>query len=551
MAGFATLADEFLASEFALYPTRASNLGLTEFDDRSDDLSAAGFERRDEHAAEWLSRFEDVADRDLDDDQQIDRDLAIAQLRGRVILIDWQAWRRDPVVYTSPIFDGIFRLLLHRLRPEPELAEAVVRRLGTVASTLRHGRENLDATLAHRLIVERGAGSARGGVRYLRQLLPAEFADAATRDRVAKAARPAADALEGWISYLDDLAGRATGTWQLGEERYSRLLRERESLADDARSLRDRGQAEYDRLDAEMREIAREISGDEDWVGLLERAAEDHPPTEEAMRESYAEWTATARAFLSETGLVTIPDGERCLVEPSPVFQRPILGVASYVAPPMYSDTLTGHFFVPFAPDGTSPDEVQKRLAGNSHGGIPTTAVHEAYPGHHWHLTMMKSNPSRLRRAFGTPYFSEGWALYGERLMRERGFFRERLHELYHLNATIFRAARIVVDTSLHLGEMSHDEAVRFMVEKAALPEPTAKAEVGRYCWWPTQASAYLTGCLEMLAIRDDYLAMRGFVGRPADAPIELLREFHDRLTSAGSLPLGLARRAALQPIPA
>ena len=59
----------------------------------------------------------------------------------------------------------------------------------------------------------------------------------------------------------------------------------------------------------------------------------------------------------------------------------------------------------------------------------------------------------------GTPYFSEGWALYAERVMRERGFFEDPLQELQHLEATIFRAARIVCDTSLHMGEMTYEEA--------------------------------------------------------------------------------------------
>jgi uncharacterized protein (DUF885 family) len=248
---------------------------------------------------------------------------------------------------------------------------------------------------------------------------------------------------------------------------------------------------------------------------------------------------------------VTIPEGETCAVIPSPIFQRPILGVAFYIAPPAFSDSLAGHFFVPFAPDGTSPDDVQKRLAGNSNGSIPTTSVHEAYPGHHWHLTMRKANPSRLRRIFSTPYFSEGWALYAERVMRERGFFAEPMQELYHLNATIFRAARIIVDTSLHLGEMTYEDAVAFMVDNAALPEPTARAEVGRYCWWPTQASAYLTGCLEILRIRERYLEARGFAGAAAEAPIAVLRDFHDDLASSGSLPLGLAERAILEPLAA
>ena len=73
-------------------------------------------------------------------------------------------------------------------------------------------------------------------------------------------------------------------------------------------------------------------------------------------------------------------------------------------------------------------------------------------PGHHWHITWSKIHASPVRRVLGTPYFTEGWALYAERVMRERGFFTEPIHELNHLAATIFRAARIVVDTSLHIG---------------------------------------------------------------------------------------------------
>ena len=136
-------------------------------------------------------------------------------------------------------------------------------------------------------------------------------------------------------------------------------------------------------------------------------------------------------------------------------FQRPVLAVASYASPPAFSASRRGHFFVPFPPDGASPAEIQQRLENNSHAGIPTTAVHEAYPGHHWHLVTMKAHPSPIRLTFRTPYFSEGWALYAEHMMREQGFFTDPRHELYQVEAMLFRAARIVVDTSLHAGDMT------------------------------------------------------------------------------------------------
>ena len=82
---------------------------------------------------------------------------------------------------------------------------------------------------------------------------------------------------------------------------------------------------------------------------------------------------------------------------------------------------------------------------------------------------MSKSNPSRMRQAYRTPYFSEGWALYAERMMREQGFFTDLRHEMNQYEATIFRAAASW-STRASTGEMSWDEAVEFMTTKPASP---------------------------------------------------------------------------------
>src|SRR5215213_3367378 len=151
MSQFAALVDEFLAEEFETSPVSASALGLTEYDNRLDDLSAETFEKRDADAEKWLARFAEVADAELDDDEQIDRDLAISVLRGRTILADWKSWRRDPMTYSNPPINGIFTLFLHRLRPEPELVEATIARLNEVPRAIEQGKANLDPTLAHPL----------------------------------------------------------------------------------------------------------------------------------------------------------------------------------------------------------------------------------------------------------------------------------------------------------------------------------------------------------------------------------------------------------------
>ena len=540
MPSFADLSAEFLEAEWAESPVRASSLGLTEHDDRLDDLSESAFERRQMADADWLERFRSVDADSLEFDEAIDRDLVVSILRGRQIVEDFLAWQRQPDTYLNPGMQGIFTLFLHRLRPLEELVSAAVTRMGLIPENLADGKRNLRPEMVPPIFLDRAANQARAGARYVRDILPAQIEEGPLRARLAEAGETAGAAYDDFVAFLEQMRPSATGDWRLGEARYTALLQEKELLGFDARSLRDRGQAAYDELATELTRCARELRGTDDWKQVLDELNEDHPRTPEDMRLGYEDWTERARVYLREHGLVSFPEGEGCAVVASPPFQRPVLAVASYMSPPPFSDKMLGHFFVPYPPDGASDDEVQKRLASNSYPGIPTTAVHEAYPGHHWHLVMSTANPSALRQAFRTPYFSEGWALYAERMMREQGFFTDLRHEMYQYEATLFRAARIVVDTSLHMGEMTWDEAVAFMTEHTALTEPTARAEVTRYCAWPTQASSYLTGCLEIVRIREAFFAAHGA------SDTDTLRAFHDGITSSGGLPIALAERTVL-----
>jgi uncharacterized protein (DUF885 family) len=541
VSSFTDLAAEFLAEYHAEHPVQASALGLAAYDDQLDDLSADAFERRRRSDAEWLHRFRAVDAVDLTFDEAIDRDLVVASLTERQIYDEWESWRRNPDAYMNPGLEGVFILFLHRLRPEAELVRSAVKRLEGIPAQLEAGKANLRPDLVPALLLKRAVNQARAGANYTRELLVAGV-EASNRPELEAAGAQAADALEAYAAFLEEMEPNATGDWAFSEARYDAVLKDAELLGTTARELRERARAAIDTLTAEMRATARQISGHEDWHALVLELNHDRPADPEAMRIGYEDWTARARAFLREKGLVSFPPGEECSVEPSPPFQRPVLAVASYQDPPPFSDSMKGHFFVPFPPDDASEAEIAKRLESNCYPSIPSTSVHEAYPGHHWHLVMAKLNPSALRQVFGTSYFAEGWALYAERMMRESGFYDDPRHVLYQYEATLFRAARVVVDTSLHLGEMTHEEAVEFMLEHSSMTEPTAIAEVTRYCSWPTQASSYMTGCLEILRIRDQFLAARG----TSITDFGALRDFHDAITGAGTLPIALAERAVM-----
>src|SRR6478735_4031354 len=158
--------SDLLAADFAASPVSATGYGLTEYDDKLDDVSADALRGRDADAAAFLARLDAIGDEGLTTDEAIDRDLARAVLRGRLIMAPFEAWKRDPVTYSGPVTSGVFALFLHRLRPDAELAEAATARLDAVGPLVDAGIANLDPSLAHPLIVERGRNAAMGALRY-------------------------------------------------------------------------------------------------------------------------------------------------------------------------------------------------------------------------------------------------------------------------------------------------------------------------------------------------------------------------------------------------
>ena len=546
-ASFDVLAAELLAHELASEPTHASNLGLADYDPLLPDRSADAVLRRQRADDAWQERFAALDPATLTADQRIERDLVLMSLRGRAVVRDFADWRRSADGYAGTALWGVFTLLLHRLRPEAELAGSVAARLDATPDLLQQGIDNLDPTLADPTLLRRAQGQVAAGVAYARSV--AEQFDehqvgARLRGEVLRAGERAAVAFERFGEHLAGLAEEATGGWAIGEERYDGLLRHAEGLSYGAREMRERGRAAYDEILSDMRARTRALLGDDAgghdgaWRELLHSFGADHPATPEEMLAAYQEATGQARQFCIDRDLVSIPAGERCAVVPSAPFTRPMIAVAHYLNPPPFGGGNVGHFFVPYPPEDADPEQVRQRLETNHHHGLWSVTAHEAYPGHHWHFAHLAAQAAAgharpLRMLFSSTYFVEGWGLYAEDLMREQGFLRTPEREFAQRDFRLFRAARIIVDTSLHLGEMSVGEAITFMSTHASLSAETARAEVLRYCAWPTQAASYLTGALEIARMRERWLRE----GRGT------LRAFHDTATGSGRLPIELVER--------
>jgi uncharacterized protein (DUF885 family) len=521
----------YLREYFEAHPTAATFFGLTEWDDRLGDATAAGFEQRDTANREWLQRFTALDGATLSPDQQVDLALLRAHLGARVATADYAPWRHNAATYLD---NGVFELFVHGTRSEPEATAAAVERLRQVPAMLAAGRENLDPQRADAELVRQWAlPNVAAQASFMREGLGVFVGRPDLRAQLERAGAEAAEAYDDFGDHLNGLAERASGTFAFGEARYDAVLRVGEGFDFGARQLREMGREQVEELDATMADLALTISGTPDWRSVVQGLRDAHPASMDEMLARYREETTRARQFVRAQGLMTVPEGEECAVEPAPLFLRARAPVASYFPPAAFGPPSRGTFNVPFTPDGASPDEEEARLRSNSFFEIPGVTAHEAYPGHHLHFVTAQGT-SALRHVLTSTYMVEGWGLYVENMMGEQGFYATPEVRLGQLSMRLFRAGRIVVDTSLHLGEMSMDEAITFMSERCGFPEPTARGEVLRYCAHPTQASAYLTGALEIERMARAWTA----------AGHGTLAEFHDALAGSGKLPLGVAAHA-------
>lgn len=170
--------------------------------------------------------------------------------------------------------------------------------------------------------------------------------------------------------------------------------------------------------------------------------------------------------------------------------------------------------------------------AENPRWTLKTLTYHEAIPGHHLQRSLQQeADLPMLRRIAGFSPYSEGWALYSEQLALEMGMYEgDPLGELGQIQASLFRAARLVVDTGLHSMRWSREKAIETMTSIDGSPASSAATEIERYCVWPGQACSYMVGKLTWLRLREKAKAALG-------AGFDI-RKFHDATLLSGAMPL-------------
>lgn len=197
------------------------------------------------------------------------------------------------------------------------------------------------------------------------------------------------------------------------------------------------------------------------------------------------------------------------------------------------------HYY-PGTPDGSRPGVYYAHLAdmtAYSTADMETVAYHEGNPGHHMQISIAQERTDipQFRTQAGFTVYTEGWALYSEKLAKEMGAFEDPYKLFGHLTAEMWRAIRLVVDTGMHDKGWSEEQAVAYFLENSAIPEKAVRSEVRRYLVWPGQATSYKIGMMKIQELR---AKAEKQLGDKFD-----IRGFHDTVLSGGALPLPVLER--------
>jgi uncharacterized protein (DUF885 family) len=209
-----------------------------------------------------------------------------------------------------------------------------------------------------------------------------------------------------------------------------------------------------------------------------------------------------------------------CVVTPIPDFEAPYSTIA-YYRPPRPDGSVPGQYFInKFKPETRPIHEAE------------VLAFHEAVPGHHLQLAIAQEQASlpQFRKHFRATAYTEGWALYTERLADEMGLYSGDIDRLGMLSFDAWRAARLVVDTGLHAKGWSRAQAIEFMLKNTPLAPNNIENEVDRYLSWPGQGLAYKTGQIEVLRLRSKAQEELGTSFN--------IKAWHDAVLQVGAVPL-------------
>lgn len=549
--------DGEFAQEVSMRPTLATRLGIKENQDKLDDNSDAGALRLLEWRRASVAKMKAQFDRaKLSPDAQANYDIWALELERAErsykyrrfqppfysFLYSAHAQLPNFMINTHTVTDAQdMRNYNARLRAIPKVLDTAIAQSKTSdAAGIRAPKFQVDRVISGSKAIITGAPFDSGKDSPLWADAKAKVAKLQSSGKVTEAEAQAllADARTGVLGLkpvyeriiawgqaeLPKAPSGRVGAISLpgGAEWYAAALKQNTTTDLTAEQIHQIGLKEVARIEAAQDALAK-TAGFADRNALYADREKRFPPTPwtDALRDEYLR---TANAAIAHTRTL-LPNYFGLL----PAYKVEV------IREPAFSEVAGGaaHASGP-SPDGTRPGRVYVHLLGKTEdpAAVYDLMCHEGIPGHvmQGDIQARQTGAPKFRRAYGYVAFSEGWALYTEALCKEMNAYPDVAADFMRLDAELFRASRLVVDTGIHEKGWTEEQAVDYLIKTGRQSPDGARSEVRRYITLPGQATGYKIGMLKIVELRQKAEKELG--------PKFDLKGFHDLLIGSGSQPL-------------
>jgi uncharacterized protein (DUF885 family) len=523
-------------------PIFASILGDKRWNDKLDEFSQKAIDDDLEQSRKYLTRFEAIDTTDFPEQEVLNKTLMVRDLRMALDGARFKSWEMPvtqfggvhidlPQLVSVLSFESVkdYEDYISRLKQIPRVFDENV-------TQMRKGMA--EGLMPPRILLEKVVDQANGLATKTPDASPfaqpfAKFPDsisAADQKRLREQGLTAIrdSVLPAYVKFTtfvrEEYApkGRTEpGVWSLpdGPERYAFRVKESTTTDLSPEEIHQVGLAQVKEIEARMIQVANQL-GYKDLKSFstsLQTNPKVHVQSRKELLDLYQKYTD--QMYLKLPSLFGRLPKARLQILPVEEFREKEASTS----------------YVQGSQDGSRPGHIMVNT-GNFEKGttvdVETTTYHEGVPGHHMQIAIAQELPQLppfRQNAYYTAY-TEGWALYSERLGKEVGFFQDPYSYYGHLQDDMLRAIRLVVDTGFHYKHWTRQQVVDFFHDHSAIDEAEVQSETDRYMAWPAQALGYKIGQLEILKLRQ---YAKDQLGDKFS-----LSNFHDEVLGAGALPL-------------
>jgi uncharacterized protein (DUF885 family) len=318
------------------------------------------------------------------------------------------------------------------------------------------------------------------------------------------------------------------GIWALpdGADYYANRIQNWTTVVRPVEGIHQLGLAEVDRIRSEMQQIMVEVGFEGNLPEFFEYVRNNPENYYQNNDEGRAEYIRDATALIE--GIYDIADDYFNVLPKAPLEVRRV--------EPWREDGASTAFYNRPSPDGSRPGIYyinQKNMNAVQKHIMNSLAYHEGAPGHHFQIAIQQELQGipKFRLFGGYSAYSEGWALYSERLAYEAGLYEGMpMRNFGRLAEEMKRAVRLVVDTGMHAMQWPLEQSIAYMTENTPMATADIERQIKRYYVMPGQALSYKIGMMTILELRQ---RAEQELGEDYD-----IREFHDAVLKNGAVPM-------------